>query len=370
MHHPPGKAVRRRPGLSARAKLALSYAAFVMVAGVLLLTAAWLYLFRRPLSSIPVPSIKDFMRVFDPTNFGPSIFIPAAILILGFLLVFGLGGGWLLAGRMLAPLNRIADATRAVAQGSLSHRIRLEGNRDEFRELADSFDEMLARLEAHDAELQRFAANASHELRTPLAIMQTMLDVSLKDPTSDRAELDERLRAVNARAIALTESLLLLSRADHRSFVPERVDLSLVVEEACEALLPLSEKHGVRVTVLGEPAYVNGSHALLTQVVTNLLQNAIVHSGAAPNPVEISTRAVLGAAVLTCQNSGNELSGELISTLTEPFQRGTDRTHVDSAGVGLGLAIVKSVVRAHDGTLTMAPRPGGGLIVEVRLPAV
>ena len=141
--------------------------------------------------------------------------------MLAFLLVFGLLGGWLLAGRMLAPLTRITDATRMAANGSLSHRIRLPGRRDEFRELADAFDAMLARLEAHVAEQQRFAANASHELRTPLAITQTLLDVARNDPNRDTGELVDRLHAVNARAIDLTEALLLLSRADQRSFTRE-----------------------------------------------------------------------------------------------------------------------------------------------------
>ena len=141
--------------------------------------------------------------------------------------MLGLVGGWFLAGRMLAPLTRITDATRAAATGSLSHRIRLPGRRDEFRELADAFDGMLARLEAHVAEQRRFAANASHELRTPLAITQTLLEVARKDPDRDTGELVDRLHAVNTRAIDLTEALLLLSRADQRSFPREPVDLSL-----------------------------------------------------------------------------------------------------------------------------------------------
>ena len=138
--------------------------------------------------------------------------------MLAFLLVFGLVGGWLLAGRMLAPLTRITEATRVAANGSLSHRIRLPGRNDELRELADSFDAMLARLEAHVAEQRRFAANASHELRTPLAITQTLLDVARNDPNRDADELVDRLHVVNTRAIDLTEALLLLSRADQRSF--------------------------------------------------------------------------------------------------------------------------------------------------------
>ena len=153
---------------------------------------------------------------------------------------------------MLAPLTRITDATRMAANGSLSHRIQLEGRRDEFRELADAFDAMLARLEAHVAEQQRFAANASHELRTPLAITQTLLDVARNDPNRDTGELVDRLHAVNTRAIDLTEALLLLSRADQRSFTREHVDLSLIAEEATETLLPLAEKRGLTIETSGD----------------------------------------------------------------------------------------------------------------------
>ena len=157
-------------------------------------------------------------------------FAPAAAIVLAFLLVFGLLGGWLLAGRMLAPLTRITDATRMAATGSLSHRIRRPGRRDEFRELADAFDTMLARLEAHVAEQRRFTANVSHELRTPLAITQTLLDVARNDQSRANGELVDRLHAVNTRAIDLTEALLLLSRADQRSFTREHVDLSLIAK--------------------------------------------------------------------------------------------------------------------------------------------
>ena len=215
----------RAPGLSVRLKLTLSYAGFLMLAGALLLAAVWVagqppivpFLLRYVPDgaiSTSVPSARqhsDLLRAFAP----------AAAIVLAFLLVFGLLGGWLLAGRMLAPLTRITDATRMAATGSLSHRIRLQGRRDEFRELADAFDTMLARLEAHIAEQQRFAANASHELRTPLAITQTLLDVARNDLNRDNGELVDRLHAVNARAIDLTEALLLLSRADQRSFTRE-----------------------------------------------------------------------------------------------------------------------------------------------------
>jgi two-component system sensor histidine kinase VanS len=271
---------------------------------------------------------------------------------------------------MLAPLTRITDATRMAANGSLSHRVELEGRKDEFRELADAFDTMLARLEAHVAEQRRFAANASHELRTPLAITQTLLDVARNDPNRDTGELVDRLRAVNARAIDLTEALLLLSRTDQRSFAREQVDLSLIAEEATETLLHLAEKRGVTIETSGDITPTIGSHALLLQMTTNLLHNAIVHNLPVHGTVQVNTTISLESVTLTVENTGDKLTPQLVSTLTEPFQRGTERILSDDAGVGLGLAIVNSIARAHDGTLTIVPRPDGGLRVTVQLPAV
>jgi two-component system, OmpR family, sensor histidine kinase VanS len=278
-------------------------------------------------------------------------------------------GGWLLAGRMLAPLTRITRATRLASDGSLSHRIDLEGRQDEFRELADAFDTMLARLEAHDAEQRRFAANASHELRTPLAVTQTLLDVARNDPNGDSGELVERLHAVNARAIDLTEALLVLSRADQGSFTREPVDLSLIAEEASESLLPLAEKHGVTIKTTGDVAPTVGSPALLLQLTTNLLHNAIVHNLPEGGSVQVATVLHPEAVTLTVENTGDKLTPQLVSTLTEPFQRGTGRIRSDHAGVGLGLAIAQSITQAHDGTLTIVPRPDGGICVTAQLPA-
>lgn len=357
----------RRPGLSVRVKFTLSYAGFLAVAGALLLAIVWVFLIRDR-GSLYIPALEDFQLIFNPRNFGPRVFSPAAVAMLAFLLVVGPVGGWILAGRMLAPLTHITNAARKAADGSLSYRIELEGRNDEFRELADAFDAMLAQLEVRDAEQQRFAANASHELRTPLAITQTLLDVASNDPNRDRGELDERLRAVNIRAIELTEALLLLSRTDQRSFTREDVDLSLVAEEAAETLLPFAEKHGVTIETSGEVAPAIGSHALLLQMTTNLLHNAIVHNIPECGSVQITTAIGPDSVMLTVENTGDKLSSQLVSTLTEPFQRGTARTRKDDAGVGLGLAIVKSIARAHDGTLTLSPLAAGGLSVAVRLP--
>ncbi|MEU8122692.1 HAMP domain-containing sensor histidine kinase [Spirillospora sp. NPDC049024] len=365
--------VGRRPGLSARLKLTLSYAGFLLLGGGLLLAVFWVFVLR-------------WMRDVDPSaiqqRFGVVIvlgpdrsdllrgFYPAAAAAMGFILVFGLLGGWILAGRMLAPLTRIADAARMASGGSLSHRIRLRGRKDEFRELADVFDAMLEQLESHVAEQQRFAANASHELRTPLAISKTLLEAARNDPARDHGELLERLHTVNARAIDLTEALLLLSRGERGSFTRERVDLSLIAEEAAEALLPLAERRGITLDVTGEKAHALGSAELILRLVTNLVQNAIVHNLPDGGTVTVHTESQQDASVLRVENTGRPVPPELVPTLTEPFQRGTRRTRTgEHAGVGLGLAIVHSIVRAHDGTFALTPRPTGGLLVTIRLPA-
>jgi two-component system sensor histidine kinase VanS len=347
--------------LSVRLKLTLSYAGFLMLAGAVLLAVGYFSLSRgvHPGVIFVVRSHADLWRAFAPT----------AAIVMAFLLVFGLLGGWLLAGRMLAPMTRITDATRIAANGSLSHRIQLPGRRDEFRELADAFDTMLAQLETHVAEQQRFAANASHELRTPLAITQTLLDVARNDPNGANGQLVDRLHAVNTRAIDLTEALLLLSRADQRSFTREHVDLSLIAEEATETLLPLAEKRGLTIETSGDLTPTIGSHALLLQLSTNLVHNAIVHNLPEQGTVWVTTSAHTKSAVLTVENSGENLTPEIVATLAEPFLRGTKRIRTDHAGVGLGLAIVKSITQAHEGNLTLTPRAAGGLRVTVQLPA-
>lgn len=361
----PARTPRRR-GLSARWKLTLSYAAVVVVTGIGLLVAVALYLLRyvpdvqiATESGLFVPNRSDLIRAF----------IPAAVVAMLVLLALGLGGGWLIAGRMLAPLDRIGRTARLAAQGSLSHRVALEGPRDEFRDLADVFDSMLEQLEAHIAEQQRFAANASHELRTPLAISQTMLEVARADPDRDVDELIDRLHEVNARAIELTEALLLLSRAERRAFTRERVDLSLLTEESAETLLPLAERRHVTIDVGGDGADVLGSTALLQQLITNLVHNAIVHNRPTGGAVIVRTHSLPEAVALVVENTGDLLPPDRVATLVEPFQRGAERTRADDhAGVGLGLAIAQRITQAHDGSLVLTARDGGGLNVTVWLP--
>lgn len=384
----------RKPGVSVRVKLTLSYAGFLVLVSTLLLALVWVFLLRYVPAEATVvgrADSPDGHSIFFPGRYDLiRAFVPVTLWTLLALLAVGLVGGWFLAGRMLAPLNQITAATREAAQGTLSYRIGMPGHRDEFRELADSFDDMLAQLEAHDAEQRRFVANASHELRTPLAVTRTMLDVARKDPDHDEAELLKRLESVNSRAIDLTQALLAMSRADRRAFTVEQVDLSLAADDAVEQVLPLAEKHGARIDTSAEVALAAGSYSLLTQMITNLLHNAIVHNLPEHGRIWLTTGYVdagrglgvnsfrqagpemaegSGEVHVVIENTGEIVDPAVISTLTEPFRRGTERVRGDQAGAGLGLAIVKSIVRAHDGTLEIAARPSGGLKVTVRLPS-
>jgi two-component system sensor histidine kinase VanS len=356
--------------LSVRLKLTLSYAGFLMVAGALLLAVVWVFLLRYVPDAVDraLPLGREVLITGPSRTDLLKAFVPKAALALGALLIFGLVGGWILAGQMLTPLARITNATRVAAGGSLGHRIRLEGRKDEFRELADSFDAMLARLEAQVAEQQRFAANASHELRTPLAVTQTLLDVARKDPAPHDRELIERLHVVNSRAIDLTEALLTLSRAARGIGAREPVDLSLIVEEAVETLLPFAEQRRIAIETSGGAAVTIGSQTLLLQLCTNLVHNAVVHNVPEGGIVWIATDAGPRHAELTVENTGGTIAPQLASTLTEPFVRAGGRLRSEHSGVGLGLAIVQRITEAHDGHLVVSPRVGGGLRVTVRLP--
>src|SRR5688500_11747623 len=288
-----------------------------MLTGFLMLAAAWFA--GQPgrsfdlLQYVPDGVISMLGEVVPGNRaFLLRAYAPTAAIALAFLLMFGLLGGWILAGHMLAPLIRITDATRLATNGSLSHRIQLPGRSDEFRELADAFDTMLERIELHVGEQRRFAANASHELRTPLAITRTLLDVARNDPNRDTGELVDRLRVINTRAIDLTEALLLLSRADQRSFTRERVDLSLIAEEATETLLPLAEKRGLSIETSGDVTPTVGSHALLLQMTTNLVHNAIVHNVPEQGAVWVTTSVQPKTVVLTVENTGETFAPDVV----------------------------------------------------------
>ncbi|HTU29389.1 MAG TPA: HAMP domain-containing sensor histidine kinase [Solirubrobacteraceae bacterium] len=378
--------VFRLPARTVRLRLTLLYSCLFAISGFALLAAT--YLIFRGSSGVDLIVSSGTSHHGAPANpevlqqvrrmYAASVarnrhdlhrgLIQSGI-ALAIMSVISVALGWLVAGRVLRPVRTMTTKARQISEHDLSERLALPGPRDELKDLADTIDGLLARVQAHVAEQQRFAANASHELRTPLAITQTMLEVARSDPRRDTDQLLRRLHDVNARAIELIDALLLLSRADRRSFARDHVDLSLIAEEATEALLPLAEKHDVTIETSGELTATIGSHALLLQLTTNLVHNAIVHNLPERGSVQVTATAHPGQVVLTVANTGDTITPQLASRLSEPFVRGTERIHTDHAGTGLGLAIVKRITHAHDGTLILTPRTGGGLCAAVHLTA-
>jgi two-component system, OmpR family, sensor histidine kinase VanS len=382
------------PSQTVRLRLTLLYSGLFLVSGLALLATTYL-LFRsstgvdlivptgiphgstRPGAhhgALPSPdAVRQVRQMYaaavERNTHGLHQGLIQSGIALAIMTVVSIALGWLVAGRVLRPLRTMTATTRQISERNLNERLALSGPRDELKDLADTVDGLLARLEAHVAEQQRFAANASHELRTPLALTQTLLDVARREPNRVNGELVDRLHEVNARAIDLTEALLLLIRADQRTFTAEHVDLSLIAEDAVETLLPLAEKRGVTIDTSRDTTPTLGSPPLLLQLTTNLVHNAIIHNLPEQGTVWVTASAHPESVELTVENTGEKLTSQLVATLVEPFQRGSERIRNDHAGVGLGLAIVKSITQAHDGTLTLTPRAAGGLCATVQLPA-
>jgi two-component system sensor histidine kinase VanS len=380
-----GLAPRRRllqvRSRTVRLRLTLLYSGLFLVSGAALLVTTYLIFRTNSGTDLLVPNgthvsnpdaLRQVHHMYEASvarnNHGLHHGLIESGLALAIMAIVSVVLGWLVAGRVLRPLRAMTATTRQISERNLNERLALSGPQDELKDLGDTIDGLLARLQTHVAEQQRFAANASHELRTPLSLTQTLLAVAREDPDRDNGKLVDRLHEVNTRAIALTEALLLLSRADQRSFTTEPVDLSLLAEEATEMLLSLAEKQHLTIETTGDAAPTIGSYALLLQMTTNLVHNAIVHNLPDHGSVWITTTSEPSDVLLTVENTGAQLTPELVSTLVEPFQRGTQRIHNYQAGIGLGLAIVKSITHAHEGTLTLTPRSTGGLRVTVRLP--
>ena len=359
-----GPGAHRAPGMSVRIKLTLSYAGFLVVAGIALFAVGFLLLRFVPEGSLTV----------DGGGFAPNrtnlveVFVRYAWWAMGLLVVFGLVGGWLLAGVVLRPLDRITDAARQARDGHLDHRVSLPGSHDELTDLADTFDAMLDRVQHTIDEERRFAANASHELRTPHAIIRTMVEVAQADP--DGRDVDvvlQRIGATNERAIASTEALLMLARVGRGGALEmSAVDLASVAADAVDELRADAAGRGIRLDTSLEPGVVTGNRPLLEQLTANLVGNAIVHN-IEGGWVRVS---VSSEGALTVANSGAVLPADVVATLIEPFVRGAGRGRTAGGhdGAGLGLAIVASIVQAHSGTLSVDALPGGGLQVRVTLP--
>ncbi|MGW3633747.1 sensor histidine kinase [Streptomyces sp. NPDC005122] len=278
--------------------------------------------------------------------------------------------GYAMAGRVLSPLGRITRTARAVAGSDLSRRIELDGPDDELKELADTFDDMLERLQRAFTAQQRFVGNASHELRTPLAINRTLLEVHLSDPGApvELQQLGKTLLATNERSEQLVEGLLLLARSDNQIVERKPVDLAEVASQAVDQVHGEAEAKGVRIRGERAAAVVQGNGVLLERIALNLVQNAVRYNVPDGGWVEVTTLVQHGHAVLLVSNTGPVVPAYEIDNLFEPFRRlRTERTGSDK-GVGLGLSIARSVARAHGGHIAAEPREGGGLVMRVTLP--
>jgi two-component system sensor histidine kinase VanS len=294
------------------------------------------------------------------------------------LLVIGLGGGWLLSGRMLRPLHQMNAVAQRVAAGSLDHRVRMRGPADEFQHLADTFDSMLDRLQQAFDEQRRFTANASHELRTPYAITRSMIDVARADPAGvDVPELLHRLDETNRRGAETVAALLTLASLDHSGdLADEAIDIVDVVGEVIDEVRPLADERAVKITTeLGE-GDIDGRTALVRQLVANLVINGIRHNVPGGGVVRVSTASTdSGEVDLEVTNTGLIVPPEIVGTLTEPFVRGAGRVVTAGAersggeGSGLGLALVARIAEVHHARLTLQAQPEGGLRVRVRFPA-
>ncbi|MFE7131378.1 sensor histidine kinase [Streptomyces sp. NPDC057638] len=359
--------------LTARARLTLSYAFFVVVAGVFSLGVIYVAMYAVP--NYPLTSANPREAHVAPSREEIlASLLRASGFVLALLAIVGLVGGWFIAGRVLRPLQDITRAARRAAEGSLDHRIGLVGRRDEFTDLSDTFDEMLERLQRSFDAQRRFAANASHELRTPLAVSRTLLDVARADPGGqDYPQLVARLRETNERGVELVDALLQLSALEHSPPALAPLDLAEIAAEGLDVIRAEAAARGVEVSHDLTPVPATGNEVLLRQLTVNLLQNAIRHNLPTGGSLTLTTGPDPDSprdALLTVRNTGRPLSPAAVATFTEPFLRGEGRTAAAPGrrDHGLGLAIVTAITDAHHGVLTLSAHPEGGLTATVRLP--
>ncbi|WP_338783580.1 HAMP domain-containing sensor histidine kinase [Streptomyces sp. DG1A-41] len=377
-----------------RIRLTLLYGGMFLIAGILLLSIIYLLAAQAlnvgselPFKIVEGKVTSDICNLPDqasPAEFNNAMnqcvneqrqhaldnLLSRSLLALLGLAVIAFAFGYAMAGRVLSPLGRITRTARAVAGSDLSRRIELDGPDDELKELADTFDDMLERLQRAFTAQQRFVGNASHELRTPLAINRTLLEVHLSDPNApvELQQLGKTLLATNERSEQLVEGLLLLARSDNQVVERGAVDLAEVAGQAIDQVRGEAEAKGVRIRGEQKPAVVQGNGVLLERIALNLVQNAVRYNVAEDGWVEVTTEVQHGQAVLVVSNTGPVVPAYEIDNLFEPFRRlRTERTGSDK-GVGLGLSIVRSVARAHGGHIYAQPREGGGLVMRVTLP--
>jgi signal transduction histidine kinase len=397
-----------------RARLTLIYGGLFLVAGVLLLAVTYVLLGqqldRGNPTTLPYNTAKQLERIeSDPdgptrqlivlTRDGDRLTGVAAeqwmdeqtaalrdaastslltqgALALGLVGAVAVGLGWLVTGRVLAPLHRVTDTARRIAAApssnpGLAERIDLGGPDDEVKELADTFDTMVERLDQSFHGQRRFVANASHELRTPLTLGRSLVEVAMhrRSASPDVKALGTRLLEINSRHEQLISGLLLLAKSDHELDTRFPVDLADLVGHVVEQTAAEATTAGVAVHEHPGDAPTTGDALLLERMVHNLVENGIRHNTGAGGWVRVTSRVLDDRAEVVVENTGSPVPAEEIPALFEPFRRHTTDRLVTAKGVGLGLSIVRSVATAHGGTAAAHPRPGGGLVVTVSLPA-
>jgi signal transduction histidine kinase len=379
----------RGPAPTIRLRLTVLYGLVFLITGAVLLTIGYALVrhdigggpFRIRVRGINLPPTllpqfgstpRDFalaQGVHDQiVNDALHRLLAEYLFALGAMTMLSVGAGWLLAGRALRPLRDITATARRVSGENLGERISLSGPADELKELADTFDGMLGRLDAAFASQRHFVANASHELRTPLAIMRTEVDVSLADSEASAEELrrmGEAVRETVDRCERLIESLLMLARSEAATGREEPVDLAALAGDCITDLMARSQDAAVRVQDDLEPAWVRGEPGLLERMIANLLDNGIQHNERG-GFLNVSTRNRTRGVELIVRNGGPRIDPQDALTLTEPFRR-LDRAY---GGFGLGLSIVRSVAEVHGGTTEIFAPATGGLEVRIHLPAL
>jgi signal transduction histidine kinase len=377
-----------------RIRMALLYGTLVLLIGAALMATSYILL-DRALGQNRLPA-----NIQDPATFKGSdgklySFNPAkdqmavrhdalsyllnnGLLYFGVIVLIGSIGGYLLARQALRPVARITATARQLSTKTLSERIGLGGPDDELRELADTFDDMLGRLDAAFGSQKRFVANASHELRTPLAVIQTELDVTLSDPHAAADELrrmGEVVREATNRAQRLVDALLALARLQGREGqaleLSEPVTLNELIPNAVAAARAEAATRDITITIEGEPVHTTGDPRLLERVIGNLVENGVrynvpggwvrietVAEGTGPNRV----------SKIIVMNSGVAVLPEEVDGLFDAFRRG-GRARTGQRGAGLGLSIVRAIVDAHHGAIQATALSAGGLRVEISLPA-
>jgi len=364
-----------------RARLTVLYSAAFFVAGAVLVLFMYLYLgqilnHQSGQSSVQhlAPDIQHAVIAQAQQDRQETLntMLVASLVMLGVFGVVATGFGWLLAGRALQPLQRITATARRVADRSLHERIALDGPNDEIKELADTFDGMLERLDQAFDSQRRFVANASHELRTPLTINRTLIEVALDNPDASESlrQLGANLLAVNQRHERLIDGLLTLAGSEQRLIQLTAVDLADIARHITTESQDSADKTGIEIRSSLGSAPVSGNPALLERLVHNLIDNAIRYNLSEKGWISIRTATDQGHAFVEVENTGPTVPAYEVANLFEPFRRlpGNERRAAGS-GAGLGLSIVRSVAHAHQGNVEATPRAEGGLRVRVRLPA-